>query len=169
MRKKLDRAGLGAAILGCVVLAGALPHAGAAQQVDDPGPLADMIATVSDAPDPVARGGDVVYSILVWNRVPDGIVGEDALGAGVFVSVNDGAKVLSIVPPAGGKCVARKGSVAGHLCSIGTIPAKGSATVTAIVRAPKKAGSIGLNADAYSNLVDPAMFNNSDTETTTVR
>ena len=120
-----------------------------------PAASADLSVSVTDAPDPVAVGGDLTYTIIVTNAGPDAATGvtlTDTLPSGVtFVSATGGAT------PVGNTLT----------FDLGTLANAAGATVTVVVR-PTTAGALTNSAGVTSAVVDPATVNNSATATTTV-
>lgn len=119
---------------------------------------ADLALTKSDSPDPVAAGGKLTYTIGVQNLGPlaaTDVVVTDPLAASEVDFVSATAT--------GGTCQHQAKTVT---CSLGTIGAASSATVTIIVE-PKKTGTLS-NTAAVASSDDNTPANNQDTETTLV-
>lgn len=115
-----------------------------------PTPPADIGVTKSDAPDPVAVGSNVTYTMVVTNNgpghAPDAQL-SDVLPAGVsFVSVSSSL----------GSCSLSAGTVR---CTFGTMAPGDKATVTLVVRADQ-AGSIVNTAGVSTSVSDPNVANN---------
>jgi uncharacterized repeat protein (TIGR01451 family) len=93
-----------------------------------PAPQIDLSVTKVDAPDPAKLNGQIVYTMLVRNAGPStatGVTLADPLPAGTsFVSVSTTQ----------GTCSFSGGLVQ---CSLGTIPAGGSVSVTLVVKATR--------------------------------
>ncbi len=92
---------------------------------------ADLALTKSDSPDPVASGGRLTYTIVVQNLGPlaaTGVVVTDPLTASEVDFVSATTTV--------GTCQHQAKTVT---CSLGTLAASSSATVTIVVE-PKKSG-----------------------------
>ena len=120
---------------------------------------ADLALTKSDSPDPVAAGGRLTYTIGVQNlgllAATDVVVTDPLAPSDVdFVSAT----------ATSGSCQQQAKTVT---CSLGTIAATSSATVTIVVE-PKKAGILS-NTAAVASPEDNTPANNQDTETTLVR
>lgn len=118
---------------------------------------ANLSLTNTDAPDPVAVGGSITYTIVANNGGPnsaENVTVRDTLPAGVsFISANSTQ----------GTCTATSEVV----CSIGTLANGASATVSISVSAT--AGGVVTNtASVGSNTTDPDLANNSSTATTSV-
>jgi uncharacterized repeat protein (TIGR01451 family) len=113
-------------------------------------PPADMGVTKSDAPDPVAVGSNITYTLVATNHGPGQAPNaalSDVLPAGVtFVSA------ASTV----GSCSFASGAVR---CSFGTLDVRQSATVTIVVRADQ-AGTILNTAGVSTSVSDPNVANN---------
>lgn len=163
MRSAVQRVGIIGAALACA--ATAVP--GARATTAEYPPFADMMAYIVESSSTVAPRQTVEYQVHIRNDVPDGIVGLNARKAGVFISQN-GGHLLSIKAPATGTCKANRHGVKGFMCKLGTIAPDAEKIVVVTMRAPDRPGAMGLNADSFSNLVDPDMYNNSWTEMTTV-
>jgi uncharacterized repeat protein (TIGR01451 family) len=119
--------------------------------------FANLSLTMSDAPDPVAVGGSITYTIVVNNAGPnsaEGVAVRDTLPTGVnFISANSTQ----------GTCTATSQVV----CGIGTLANGASATVTISV-STTSGGVVTNTASVGSNTTDPDLANNSSTTTTTV-
>jgi uncharacterized repeat protein (TIGR01451 family) len=120
-------------------------------------PMADLAVTKEDSADPVEAGHDMFYTITVDNPGPSdatNVVVSDTLpDALLFQSTSGCAEDSSGVPT----------------CSLGTIPAGGSAQYTIFVKMKDAANNPILNtASAVSDTFDPQSENNSDTQETTV-
>jgi uncharacterized repeat protein (TIGR01451 family) len=121
-------------------------------------PPADLAVTQTDAPDPVAVGAVVTYSVIVRNTGPQAasvVTLRDALPDGV---------VLVSALPSQGLCA---GS-APLVCHLGDLAASTSATVNVVVTAPVVPGSLTNSVRVSTAVVDPASLNDTSTETTTV-
>ena len=129
-------------------------------------PLADLGVAIDDAPDPVAPGATLTYSMTARNLGPNPAVGvslTDALPAGTTFE--------SLAAPTSWSCTTPAVGATGTVtCTIGALPA-GAAAFTLVVRV-----AAGLpTPSALSNVVtiaaataDAAGANNSATATTTV-
>ena len=140
-----------AALLGLVLISS--PNGASAAPGD-----ADLALTKSDSPDPAAVGGRLTYTIAVQNQGPlaaTDVVVTDPLTASQVDFVSATAT--------GGGCQQQAKTVT---CSLGTIAAAGSATVTIVVE-PKKTGTLS-NTAAVASPDDNTPANNQDTETTVV-
>ncbi len=118
-------------------------------------PGADLSVTKTDAPDPVAVGGTLTYTVAVTNNGPDaatGVVMTDTLPPSVtFVS-------------AGPSCTHLSGTVT---CGLGSL-ANGGATTVTIMVTPTAAGTLTNTASVTGNETDPNSANNTATALTTV-
>jgi uncharacterized repeat protein (TIGR01451 family) len=118
---------------------------------------ANLSITKSDAPDPVAIGSSLTYTLVVNNAGPnsaDGVTVRDTLPTGVtFVSA-----------------ISTQGTCTGTddiVCNIGTLANGASATVTITV-SPTSGGMLTNTANVGSSTTDPDTTNNESTTTTTV-
>lgn len=113
-------------------------------------PGADLAVGISDAPDPVFVGSNLVYTITVTNLGPSGakntVVTHQLPPSVVFVSA-----VASQ-----GTCVNAGGVVA---CSLGTVPFEGRVTI-AVTVLPTTVGTISSSATITSSESDPDNGNN---------
>jgi uncharacterized repeat protein (TIGR01451 family) len=135
-----------------------VPNANGGIFVHDDRPAADLSVTKSDSPDPVSKGRQLTYSIVVTNTGPGSAAGVqliDTLPANVqFVSATSTL----------GSCTQSASTVA---CNLGDLSNGASVTVTIIVT-PKKIGIITNTAQVSSISPDPNSENNTDTEQTTI-
>src|SRR5919108_244217 len=135
-----------------------VPGANGGIFVHDDRPAADLSVAKSDSPDPVSKGAQLTYSIVVTNNGPGSAASvqlTDSLPANVqFVSATSTA----------GSCTQTGNTVA---CDLGDISNGTSVTVSIIVK-PKKASTITNTAQVNSISSDPNPANNSDTEQTMV-
>jgi uncharacterized repeat protein (TIGR01451 family) len=119
---------------------------------------ADLALTKSDSPDPVAVGGMLTYTVRVQNLGPmaaTDVVVTDPLSAS---DVNFASATAT-----SGTCQHQAKTVT---CSLGTINAASTATVTIIVK-PKRTGTLS-NTAVVASPEDNTPANNQDTETTVV-
>ncbi|MGH3657664.1 MAG: hypothetical protein ACRDUA_13495, partial [Micromonosporaceae bacterium] len=122
---------------------------------------ADLAVTKTDSPDPVIAGNNLTYTITVANGGPS-----DALGVSLTDTVPAGNAFVSATPSQG-TCT----GTTTVTCTLGTIPAGGSATMTLVVNvnAGAPSGSTITNtATATTTTTDPNSANDSATATTTV-
>jgi uncharacterized repeat protein (TIGR01451 family) len=118
---------------------------------------ADLGLSLTANPEPVTLGGSLLYTITVTNQGPAA-----AAGTVVTDTLPAGATLLS--------SSASQGSCSGGTtvtCSLGTLPAGGSATVTVQVR-PNQEGSLVNTATAGSSVPDPDPADNSATVSSSV-
>jgi uncharacterized repeat protein (TIGR01451 family)/CSLREA domain-containing protein len=120
--------------------------------------VADLSLTKTDSPEPVGLKKVLTYTLTVSNGGPSdatAVTVEDELPAQVqFISAT----------PSQGTCTHSGGVVT---CSLGSVAAGASATVTIQVR-PTARGTITNTAEVSAAEVDPDPANNADSETTTV-
>jgi uncharacterized repeat protein (TIGR01451 family) len=129
------------------------------QRLGQPGPEADMLATITDGPDPIPAGG-----ILTYNASAKNLVGPDtATGATLTVNLPAGAFFISATPTQG-SCAHASGTVT---CNLGNLPQGSSADVQIQVE-PRNQGTNVATATAAANEADPVPGNNSAQTTTTV-
>ncbi len=119
-------------------------------------PMVNTTIVMSDSPDPVAVGGNLVYTMLVTNRGParaDGVSVTDVLPPGTtFVSATSSQ----------GSCANNGGTVT---CLLGTMNNNGTATVTLTV-SPTVAATITNSATVGAIGLDFTPTNNMATVTT---
>jgi len=118
---------------------------------------ADLSVTKTDAPDPVAAGDFLNYTITVTNNGAD-----FATGVAVSDAVPAGATFVSATPSQG-NC----SGVTTVNCQLGTLFPGASATVILTVT-PDAAGTLTNTATVSGTQPDPNTANNSATATTTV-
>ncbi|HEX2340351.1 MAG TPA: FG-GAP-like repeat-containing protein, partial [Vicinamibacterales bacterium] len=128
-------------------------------------PPANLSVDISDAPDPVANGALVTYTIDVANAGPDAAT--DVLVAQVVPS---GFDFVSAVSSQGSCTFFHLGAqfITGTVgCPLGTLPSGGSASITVTARAVA-GGTRTSSVTVTSNQFDPSSADNSAFETTTV-
>lgn len=119
---------------------------------------ADLSLALSDAPDPVRKGGTLTYTIVITNAGPgssDGVVVSDTLPASV----------------AWLDTTASQGSCTGSStvqCALGTLAPGATASVTISTRALTR-GRISNTASVSATTSDPAVANNQATVKTKIR
>jgi uncharacterized repeat protein (TIGR01451 family) len=122
-------------------------------------PVADLALTKTDSPDPVAVSSNLTYTITVTNIGPSQattVTVTDTLPIGVTYGSASSSQ---------GSCLQAAGVVT---CSLGTVAANGSATVTIIV-IPTSAGSVSNYATVTATETDLNLANNSASSETTVK
>ena len=119
--------------------------------------LADLSVVTTDAPDPVGVGGQLVYTHVVKNSGPN-----DSRTTTLTDTLPEGVAFL-VAQSTQGSC----SGAAIVVCSLGTLPAGASATVTIAVE-PLVAGALS-NTATVAGTPDPAgaTANNTATATTT--
>ncbi len=120
------------------------------------GASADLSLTKSGAPNPVAVGSNLTYTLKVTNNGPStatGIMLSDPLPTSV---------TLVSAAPSQGSC----SGTSSVTCSLGTIATGGTATVTIVVTATT-AGTITNTASVSANESDPNLRNNTASASTT--
>lgn len=121
------------------------------------GGMADISLLKTDSADPIAPGATLTYSLAVLNNGPDdalNVVLVDTLPAGLSGAVTTG-------------CAESPGGVGG--CSLGTVEAGSSKSVTLTVTVDAVAGTtLNNTATVSSDTEDPNFANNTATESTTV-
>jgi uncharacterized repeat protein (TIGR01451 family) len=136
-----------------------LPANNLAEDLDTLTPRADLALAKGDAPDPVAQGGTLVYTLLVTNagpsRSPSAIVTDTLPSEVAFVSSSPG-------PPT---CGHASGVVS---CVLGALDPGGSTSVTITVATNPSATALSNTAIVAGGATDPVPANDSDTEPTSV-
>lgn len=122
------------------------------------GSSADPSVQITDSPDPVVKGKQLTYNILVANA---GAL--DANAVSLTDSLPAHVRFVSATPTRG-SCGVRKRNVT---CQIGTL-AGGSSVTVSIVVVPGRAGDIVDTASVSSATADSDLSNNSDAESTHV-
>jgi len=120
---------------------------------------AELALTKSDSPDPVAVGSNLTYTVTVTNAGPSQattVTVTDTLPVGVTYGSASSSQ---------GSCLQAAGVVT---CSLGTLAANGSATVTIIV-IPTASGSVSNYATVTAAETDSNLANNSASSETTVK
>jgi uncharacterized repeat protein (TIGR01451 family) len=121
---------------------------------------ADVSVSTADSPDPVSLGGDnVTYTLSVANAGPSG-----ATGVTTATLLSGASAGIVSATPSQGSCSISAPEVD---CSLGSIAASGSATVTITVT-PAATGTITATSVVDANETDPVDGNNVDAESTTV-
>jgi uncharacterized repeat protein (TIGR01451 family) len=124
---------------------------------------ADLVMTLTDAPDPVTAGTNLTYTATVANTGPTA-----ANDVGFAVTLPAATSVVSVVPSAGGVCT----NVSPVTCTYAGSTAAGasvSATITVAVPASTASGTtLSASATATSPTADPNLANNVATATTAV-
>jgi uncharacterized repeat protein (TIGR01451 family) len=122
------------------------------------GPPADLGVQLSDAPDPVAPGANVVYTATVTN------LGSTAAAAVVLTDTLPGGTTFVSAVPSQGSCTGT-GPV---VCALGGLAAAASATVQITLTAPGAPATIVDTARVTSATIDPNPGNDTASEATTV-
>jgi uncharacterized repeat protein (TIGR01451 family) len=118
--------------------------------VDVPQPVADISLSLTAAPNPVTVGQTLTYTLNVSNAGPS-----DATGTVLSDQLPAGVSLVSAQPSQG----ACSGTTTVS-CSLGTVPAGGSASVVLQV-IPNAAGTLTDTAGVTSGVTDPDTSNNS--------
>lgn len=117
----------------------------------------DVTITSSAAPDPVASGTRLTYTMNITNNGPDA-----AAGVTVASSIPDGTSFVSLTASQGTFTAPDAGSTGLVNLFLGTIPAGGSATIMLTVNVLAAAGqTISITANVASLSTDPNTANNS--------
>ena len=135
-----------------------VPNANGGIFVHDDRPAADLSVAKSDSPDPVTKGNELTYTLVVTNNGP---------GVALMVQLTDSlpadVQFVSVMTIAG-SCTEVSGIVT---CELGNLANGANATVTIVVTA-KKTGNITNAAQVSSMSPDPNQANNTDMEETVV-
>ncbi|MBI5441789.1 MAG: choice-of-anchor D domain-containing protein, partial [Deltaproteobacteria bacterium] len=121
-------------------------------------PTADLSVTLEDAPDPVAAGGELTYSLTVRNQGPstatDVVATETIPLEAVLLSASSSR----------GNCTPSEGMVT---CTLGALELGASATISILVTAPATS-PLTSTAGATALELDPNPTNNTASTTTAV-
>jgi uncharacterized repeat protein (TIGR01451 family) len=122
------------------------------------GPAADLVLTLSDAPDPVVLRSNLTYTVAVTNRGPSA-----ASGVVINNTLAPSASILSALATQGNVLV-QSNTVT---CNVGTL-SSGAGVVLTIVVSPANVGVISITSATTATQTDPDNSNNSATATTQV-
>ena len=114
----------------------------------------ELSIEATDAPDPVVAGGTVTYTLTVRNVGPAA-----ATGVSVTDTLPPEFTLVSATPS--------QGACAGATCSLGTMPAGSTGTVTVVATA-SAAGVFANTATVTATEPDPVLTNNAVNQPTTV-
>jgi uncharacterized repeat protein (TIGR01451 family) len=127
-------------------------------------PTANLALTKGDAPDPVASGANITYTLTLTNNGPDAATNvslTDALPAAVTFQ--------SIGAPAGFSCVTPAVDATGTItCANPSMANAATATFTVVVKVVAASGTVTNTAGVSSSTFDNVAGNNSATATTTI-
>jgi uncharacterized repeat protein (TIGR01451 family) len=132
------------------------------QPLPSSGPSADVLATLTDAPDPIRAGDELHYTASAKN-----LVGPDP-ASGVTLTVNLPANVFFVsATPTQGSCSQSAGVVT---CNLGALAVGASASVDIDVEPQTVISNTTISASATVSATenDPVTGNNSASTTTTV-
>jgi uncharacterized repeat protein (TIGR01451 family) len=132
---------------------------------------ADLSISITDGPDPVVRGRNLTYQVVVTNSGPS-----DASNPTLSVVLDPALGFASAIPAAGWNCVTPAIGASGTiLCSAAAIPGGASANFVIVVTSPLgpnpgAAGSVvvSTSATAGTSTPDPNSANNAAVATTLV-
>lgn len=122
---------------------------------------ADLSVTILDAPDPVTVSDQLTYTATVSNAGPGAaadVVLTDAFNIGILDHT---------ATPTQGTCSGGPVTTAAATCTLGTIAAGSSATVSIVIH-PMATGTLTATAAVRSPTPDPNRANNTAAQTTTV-
>ncbi|MFE1547919.1 hypothetical protein [Streptomyces sp. NPDC058718] len=128
-------------------------------------PSADLATSITAAPEPVANGGTLTYTVRVHDYGPtaaENVVLTNQLPASV--------RYVSASPSTGHCDTPPTGTTDTVTCSFGTVTRGGAATVTIVVKVRATGGARGVTnaVSATSDTPDPRLNNNSAVITTPV-
>ncbi|MEA2570171.1 MAG: hypothetical protein QOI24_2172 [Acidobacteriota bacterium] len=124
----------------------------------------NLVATNSDAPDPVVPGNTITYTQTITNNGPDA-----AANAKMIQTLPAGVTFQSMVAPGGWSCTMPAVGAGGTInCSIASLANAGSASFTVVVNVTATSGSISETVTASSDNFDNVIGNNSATAVTTI-
>jgi uncharacterized repeat protein (TIGR01451 family) len=114
-------------------------------------PKADLAVSLAGAPNPVAPGELLTYTVTVTNAGPD-----TATGVKVKLPLPAAVTLISVTPS--------QGSCSALPCNLGSLASGDDATVTVVVEVKESAtGNLTATAQVSATTSDPDMSNNSDT------
>lgn len=125
---------------------------------ETPPPIVDLALTLTDAPDPIRIGATLAYTAVIRNQG-----NTDAAGV-AYSQALPRTVAWSGATPSQGSCSGGR-TVS---CSLGSIPAGGSASVTVLVQ-PLKRGTLAGSASVTTTSADVDPANNNASTTTTVK
>jgi uncharacterized repeat protein (TIGR01451 family) len=114
---------------------------------------ADLVLTKSDAPDPVIIGSDITYTLTIANLGP-----APATAVTLTDTLSAGLTLVSATPS--------QGTCAGATCSLGSMPAGATASVT-LVASATGGGVLTNSAVVTATETDPVPANNTVGQVTT--
>lgn len=120
-------------------------------------PSSDLSVVLTDSPDPLVSGEQLLYTLTVTNGGPT-----PASGVEATIALPQGVTIVSVVA-ASGTCT----SASTVLCSISSIPTGEQAKVGLLVTA-SDAGTLAASALATGDQPDPDVANNTAAASTTV-
>lgn len=121
-------------------------------------PVVDLALTLNDAPDPIRVGATLAYTAVISN-----LGNTDAAGV-IYTQALPRTVVWQGATPSQGSC--SSGRTVN--CSLGTIPAGGTANVTVLVQ-PQRRGTLSGSASVTTTSGDADPGNNSATASSTVK
>lgn len=121
---------------------------------------ADLVASLSDSPDPVHTGGQITYTVGATNNSAISV-------ADIAATLTLPASVTVVAVNAPEWTCAGANTLECHYA--GPLAAHGTAEFTVTARAPDQATTLTASASVTSPLDDPAPGNNSVTQTTAVQ
>lgn len=124
----------------------------------DDRPTADLAVSTTDTPDPVARGEQLTYSVVVTNNGPG-----TAAAVALTDQLSPNVRFVSVAPSTG-SCAEADGTVT---CELGTLASGDSATVTIVVTA-RRPSTITNTATVSSVSPDANQANNTHIEETVI-
>ncbi len=142
------------------VLVTAAAAVGLAVSVAQSADTADLKITKTDSADPVSRGQNLDYAIVVEN------LGLNPAASVVMTDKIPGGLDYRSSSTTTGTCAKQANTVT---CNLGTLAASAQAKITIRTRVTKRQGTIDNTASIESATADPVTANNSDTERTTVK
>ena len=124
---------------------------------------ADLVAALTDSPDPVTAGMNLTYTATATNNGPG-----SAAAVSISLPLPAGTSFVSATPSAGGICNAASPVVCNWAAATGTGAANARSVVVVALVAPSATGPLNATVTVASTTADPGPGLNTASATTTV-